>query len=123
MLGGKVVLDAEADEVGGAVGDLDPARASCHSWRRARAWGSKRLPSVVRSAGAGAGEEFCAECGFQRRDAGGDGGLGDRQPFRRAVEAAGVAEVQEGFEMVDLHGCVGGRPNRVFRSIGASGPN
>ncbi len=56
------------------------------------------------SARAAAHEQAGAHGRFQRCDAARDGGLGDAQAFRRAVEAAGFDQVEEGFELFDLHG-------------------
>ena len=105
MLGRKVVLDAEPHQMRRAVGHADaeprlmPFVPQASGMRlEPRAFGRQV------GSGAGAGEEFGAQSRLERRDAGRDGGLRDPHPFRRTVEAAGFAKVEEGVELVDLHG-------------------
>ncbi|MNL48142.1 hypothetical protein D3C87_1709790 [compost metagenome] len=79
--------------------------------------GSRRhRPALV------AGEELAVELRLQRLDAMGNGGLGDVQPFGRAVEGACLHQVQERLDQIHLHRhCVRFRrflqSNRIHRSI------
>jgi len=50
-----------------------------------------------------ADEQLLVEQRFQRTDAARNGRLGDAQPLRRAVEVAGLDQVQERVEQFDLH--------------------
>ena len=40
---------------------------------------------------------------LQPADPGGDGRLGDIEIFRRAVEIAGIGDLQEGLDLIQVH--------------------
>ena len=102
----KVVLDAKAEKLRRPLRDLDAALGFVPFV--AQRAGVRLEPLALGcqvGARAGAVEEAASDRLFQRRDPGRDGGLGDPEAVRRAVEAAGFREVEEGVEEVDLHHC------------------
>jgi hypothetical protein len=87
LIAQKIMLDAEASSLA------------------ARRGHAARTEPFGRQAGARAAavEQPTAQSAFQRVHAARDGGLRHAQPVRRAVEAARLAQIEEGLQKFGLH--------------------